>query len=148
MLSHSTYLLLLESFQAEIYKSSSNQSRQCIFSLTRALFLLMQTFLLWGSHKIKSVSFIWALPNFFWSPLPPYTLCYTGTCDTLSRPTLSISTWASPLWIRSAQTTMVKRLYLLPPIHLKWLREGVKKRFFLGLCPKLWVGGGPKSQTF
>ena len=25
------------------------------------------------------------------------------------------------------------------------LREGVKKMFFLGLCPKLWVGGGPKS---
>ena len=27
------------------------------------------------------------------------------------------------------------------------LREGVKKnnRFFLGLCPKLWVGGGQKS---
>ena len=27
------------------------------------------------------------------------------------------------------------------------LREGVKKNDFLGLCPKLWVGGGPKSQT-
>ena len=28
----------------------------------------------------------------------------------------------------------------------KTLREGVKKkRFFLGLCPKLCVGGGPKS---
>ena len=27
-------------------------------------------------------------------------------------------------------------------------KEGVqKKTFFLGLCPKLWVGGGPKSQT-
>ena len=26
-------------------------------------------------------------------------------------------------------------------------REGVKKPVFLGLCPKLWVGGGPKSQT-
>ena len=26
------------------------------------------------------------------------------------------------------------------------VREGVKKnRFFLGLCPKLWVGGGQKS---
>ena len=27
------------------------------------------------------------------------------------------------------------------------IREGVNKknRFFLGLCPKLWVGGGPKS---
>ena len=140
------FIVVRKSFQAEIYKSSSNQSRQCIFSLTRALFLLMQTFLLWGSLKIKSASFIWALPNFFL--IPPPTLCYTGTCDTLSRPTLSISTWASPFWIRSAQTTMVKRLYLLPPIHLKWLREGVKKRFFLGLCPKLWVGGGPKSQTF
>ena len=23
-----------------------------------------------------------------------------------------------------------------------------KKNFFLGLCPKLWVLGGPKSQTF
>ena len=23
-----------------------------------------------------------------------------------------------------------------------------KKTVFLGLCPKLWVGGGPKSQTF
>ena len=32
-------------------------------------------------------------------------------------------------------------------IYLKMiLREGVKKiRFFLGLCPKLWVGGGLKS---
>ena len=28
------------------------------------------------------------------------------------------------------------------------VREGVKKPFFLGLCLKLWVGGGPKSQTF
>ena len=29
------------------------------------------------------------------------------------------------------------------------LREGAqKKRFYLGLCPKLWVGGSPKSQTF
>ena len=28
------------------------------------------------------------------------------------------------------------------------IREGVKKTVFLGLCPKLWVGGGPKSQTF
>ena len=28
------------------------------------------------------------------------------------------------------------------------VREGLKKTFFLGLCPKLWVGGGPKSQTF
>ena len=27
------------------------------------------------------------------------------------------------------------------------IREGVKKTVFLGLCPKLWVGGGPKSQT-
>ena len=26
------------------------------------------------------------------------------------------------------------------------VREGVKKkRFFLGLCPKLWVGGGQSS---
>ena len=28
------------------------------------------------------------------------------------------------------------------------VREGPKKNVFLGLCPKLWVGGGPKSQTF
>ena len=27
------------------------------------------------------------------------------------------------------------------------LREGVKK-VFLGLCPKLWVGGGQESETF
>ena len=28
------------------------------------------------------------------------------------------------------------------------IREGVqKKRFFWGLCPKQWVGWGPKSQT-
>ena len=27
------------------------------------------------------------------------------------------------------------------------LREGVKKNVFFGICPKLWVGGGPKSQT-
>ena len=26
-------------------------------------------------------------------------------------------------------------------------REGAKKNVFLGLCPKVWVGGGPKSQT-
>ena len=25
------------------------------------------------------------------------------------------------------------------------VREGVKKNVFLGLCPKLWVDGGPKS---
>ena len=32
---------------------------------------------------------------------------------------------------------------------IKWFTEGAqKKRFYLGLCPKLWVGGGPKSQTF
>ena len=23
-----------------------------------------------------------------------------------------------------------------------------KKRFYLGLCPKLWVGGGQESKTF
>ena len=28
------------------------------------------------------------------------------------------------------------------------IREGVKKKVFWGLCLKLWVGGGPGSQTF
>ena len=34
--------------------------------------------------------------------------------------------------------------------HLQYTGLGKmsKKTVFLGLCPKLWVGGGPKSQTF
>ena len=48
-----------------------------------------------------------------------------------------------------------KKLNDIPGSKTTWskredsVREGPKKkRFYLGLCPKLWVGGGPKSQTF
>ena len=45
------------------------------------------------------------------------------------------------------------RFWLIPPVHsVNSIREGVKKkRIYLGLCPKLWVGGskgGSKVPNF
>ena len=46
-------------------------------------------------------------------------------------------------------TAQTVYMYIVVRLELCWIfREGVKKNVFLGLCPKLWVGGGPKSQTF
>ena len=62
---------------------------------------------------------------------------------------LQMGRWLLPLWVLY---TKVGRLLNLPvpsaSVELNGgVREGVKKskRFFLGLCPKLWVGGGQKS---
>ena len=38
----------------------------------------------------------------------------------------------------------------VPGVVMHFMAKGrcPKKRFYLRLCPKLWVGGGSKSQTF
>ena len=56
--------------------------------------------------------------------------------------------------ILAANYLDIKVAYIIqePELHSpctsKSLREGVKKKRIFGLCPKLWAGGGPKSQTF
>ena len=48
--------------------------------------------------------------------------------------------------INIAGGRLKKRRNFAGPYSKGWVRECVKKKpFFVGLCPKLWVGGGQKS---
>ena len=62
------------------------------------------------------------------------------------------------LWLLVVLGFLALASYFTANSWMQWREEQVrecsrlgkvsKKTFFLGLCPKLWAGGGPKSQTF
>ena len=84
-----------------------------------------------------------------WKFSHPPQLQNKRTC-LMSRTHISYGNWLARPLLRNlgfeANPILVFNLYKV--FSFKAIREGVKKPFFLGLCPKLWVGGGPKSQTF
>ena len=92
----------------------------------------------WTNEKLSLIVAWSSLVSISWSNFKVVLAIWFGYLILLGTPGVLVS------WV-----LLVSFQYEISGVVVHQIRDGAqKKRFYLGICPKLWVGGGPKSQTF